>query len=125
VSVKSKNKSNITSAKATAKVKRKAKAKAKAKAKRKSKSKRTRKRKSTNMCKKVNVQQGRTGDPTHHPRQDDRERPCRAGMLQAGPPPNLAPAQPLQTQIFFIAHHSGVFLGVGWRTSGNGENCHV
>jgi len=61
-------------------------------------------RKSTRMCKKVNVQQGRTGDPTHQPRQDDRERPCRAGMLQAGPPPNLAPAslaQPLQTQLFF------------------------
>ena len=45
-----------------------------------------------------------TPNPTHQPRQDDRERPCHAGMLQAGPPPNLAPAslaQPLQTQFFF------------------------
>ena len=66
----------------------------------KSKSKRTRKRKSTSMCKKVNIQQDRTGDPTNQTRQDDRERSCRAGMLQAGPLPNLAPtslAQPLQT----------------------------
>ena len=51
--------------KAIIKAKVKVQVKVKAKAKRKSKSKRTRKRKSTSMCKKVNVQQGRTGDPTH------------------------------------------------------------
>jgi len=99
------NKAKATgTAKANAKAKQKqtqkqkAKAKVKTKVKRKSKSKRTRKRKSTSKSRKVNVQQGRTGDPTHQPQQDDRERPCRAGILQVGPPPNLAPASLAQPQ---------------------------
>ena len=50
----------------------------------------------------------------------------RTGCPRApGPPHAEALTCTSQHSTFFLAHHSGLSLGVGWRTSGDGESCHV